>query len=70
MNAEQIIAELGGRAAVADALGRPVNTVVYWERRGRIPSRYWPKIVDLASGRDQCGVTAETLISHDRSAAA
>ncbi|MAM13050.1 MAG: hypothetical protein CML23_21880 [Rhizobiaceae bacterium] len=51
--AEKVIARFGGLTATARALsehgtGVPVTTVQGWKTRGRIPERYWARLVDAA----------------------
>jgi hypothetical protein len=64
MDAQAIIAALGGREAVAAATASKPNTVIYWERRGRIPASHWEPLIELASKRDRCGVTLSVLAAH------
>ena len=52
---------LGGRKAVAEALGIGLNALANWRARGGIPPRHWPALVDLARARGIEGVTWDTL---------
>ena len=64
MDAAQIISELGGRAVVASATDAEINSVVYWERRKRIPPKRWPAILDLAKSRGAKKINHALLIKH------
>ena len=52
MDIGAVIDSLGGPSSVAKALGLPnASTATYWTRRGSIPVRYWPALIDFAAER-------------------
>jgi hypothetical protein len=61
MDIANIITALGGRAPVASETGTESNTVVYWERRGRIPPRHWSAIIKMAANAGREDISLETL---------
>jgi hypothetical protein len=63
MDATEIIAALGGKAAVAAETGADLNTVTYWERRKGIPAKHWPTLISMAD-RIGAKVTPEVLLQH------
>ena len=69
MDASTIIKTLGGRAKVAEATKSDPNTVLYWERRGRIPSRHWPALISVAELQQIQAINAQVLVSHQTAVA-
>jgi hypothetical protein len=51
MSVEAIINELGGTAAVAEAVGTNSSTVCNWRTRKRIPADWWPALVRFGEER-------------------
>lgn len=51
MTSREIIDALGGYRVLAVALGQKLPQVHNWTRRA-IPPRFWPQVIDLASGSD------------------
>ena len=58
---EQIIADAGGYQSLASRLGRPKSQVRFWERRKRIPARFWADVADkrVASLRELASLPEE-----------
>ena len=63
MGASEIIEKVGGQAAVAAITDSEPNTVVYWVRRGRIPTKHFPAILRLAQEVCAHDVTHEALLA-------
>jgi hypothetical protein len=63
MSVATIIDELGGTTAVAVAIGVDAPVVSNWRRRGRIPSDWWPALVEFARRKDLSGITFDRLAS-------
>jgi hypothetical protein len=58
----RIISDLGGSAMVARELGvADYTTVASWGRRGSIPVRHWPALLDLAE-RKRVSLSADDLL--------
>ncbi len=55
-----IFETLGGPAKVARILHVGVSTASEMKRRGSIPVRWWPPLIEAGSEK---GVTAETLVA-------
>lgn len=52
MNAAQaVVAKFGGPAELAKALGKGQSTIAYWTKSGRIPAKWQPILLDLATQR-------------------
>jgi hypothetical protein len=49
--AASIIAACGGVDVVSSELPAHFTRVYEWRRTGRIPSRHWPKLIEMASAR-------------------
>jgi hypothetical protein len=47
----RVIAALGGKARMAEALSISPKRVVKWHERG-IPSQYWGEVVDICAALD------------------
>lgn len=60
---------LGGVNAVSRAIGRRYTTVDSWARRGSIPSKVWPQLVNMAQEHKVEGFTYEALAQAHASAA-
>lgn len=43
----KVISDLGGQAAVAEAIGTKRSTVSMWVTRGKIPLRFCPQFCEL-----------------------
>lgn len=56
-----IFEEFGGPAAVAAALDVRNSTASEMKRRGSIPVRHWPKLIEAARERGIEGVDADKL---------
>lgn len=61
MSVGAIIDELGGTAKVAEELGKDQPLVSNWRARGRIPSDWWPALINLAKRSNTPGITFERL---------
>jgi hypothetical protein len=61
MDHASILERLGGAAAVAVALSVPPVRVQRWRMRCRIPSEYWPRIVDLATAQGRADIGLSSL---------
>lgn len=66
MSVEAIIDELGGTQAVADKLGKEPSLVSNWRARGRIPSDWWPFLIEFAKEKRITGVTFDRLAKAQR----
>lgn len=51
MHAREIITLFGGQTTLANLLGKGQTTVSYWAKTGLIPTRWQPKLLDLATQR-------------------
>lgn len=60
MTVDDIFEALGGRKALAQALGVSRHAPYNWRSDG-IPSRHWPEIVLLAAARGVKGVSFDVL---------
>lgn len=58
-----VVQALGGRQVVAAETGVAANSITYWERRGRIPSEYWPDLLRLAAEVEQPEINAPLLMA-------
>ncbi len=56
-----IFEKFGGPTAVAAALEVRTSTASEMKRRGSIPVKHWPKLIDAARERGIEGVSADTL---------
>lgn len=60
MSVAEIIDDLGGTTAVAEAVGVAAPVVSNWRARDRIPADRWAALVDLARSRGK-SITFETF---------
>lgn len=51
VNVQSIVAEAGGKAAVAASCEVTPGAVDKWVAAGKIPARHWPQMVRLGGGR-------------------
>lgn len=58
-----IFETLGGPTKVARILGVGFTTASEMKRRGSIPVKYWPKLVDACASKGVNGVTYERLVT-------
>ena len=63
MTAKELIESLGGYAVVAQRLGIESFNVRQYTYRGKIPVKFWPKIIELAGERNVSGVDAHLLMT-------
>lgn len=49
--ASYVIRKLGGLTRTADELDLAVSTVQGWEKRGRVPQKYWFSMIDVAKDK-------------------
>ncbi len=61
-NVPELFEKFGGPTKVAQILGVGFTTASEMKRRGSIPVRYWPMLVDACRDRGIKGVTYETLV--------
>lgn len=56
--ASYVIGKLGGLTRTANELDLAVSTVQGWEKRGRVPQKYWFSMIDVAKDKGiEIGVT-------------
>lgn len=68
---DPIYAPWGGNAeAMATDIGEPGVKVRQWRNRGRIPTRYWPKIIEKALECRGVELTLEQFVAVDIAKAA
>lgn len=58
---ERVVWELNGPKVLSEALGLHPNAVNRWQRLDRIPSRWQPKLLDLAA-KHGVGIRLEDLV--------
>lgn len=63
MTAKELIESLGGYAVVAQRLKVESFNVRQYTYRGKIPVKFWPKIIELARERDVPDVDAHLLMT-------
>jgi hypothetical protein len=63
-----ILNDLGGPDEVARATAIAPSAVLYWARRQSIPSRHWPKLIDLAQRKRVPGVNPTALLRANEAA--
>jgi DNA-binding transcriptional regulator YiaG len=61
-----MIATLGSRRDLANALGTKLATVHKWAQSGRIPSAWQAKVVDVAQERGESHVTGDWMVEAHR----
>ena len=49
MSANRIIEKFGGQTALANLIGKRQSTVSYWKKAGVVPSKWQPKLLELAA---------------------
>lgn len=49
-----IVNKFGGQSKMAAELNANSSTVGMWKQRGSIPSKWWPKILDVAKKHQIC----------------
>jgi len=64
----RVINLLGGKAALARALGIKPTRATKWHKRG-IPARYWPAVEAVAREAELPDITAATLAAPQQEAA-
>ncbi len=62
-NVEDIFIAFQGTSAVAAAVGLNLSTASEMRRRGSIPVRYWPRLVDAAQKRNLKSVSYDLLVA-------
>ncbi len=68
MNHADILDMLGTLSEIANGLNVKPNTARGWKRRKRIPSDYWPAVLELARTRGKY-ISPEHLMMAERRAA-
>lgn len=58
---KDLVAELGGPTIVANYFAMSKTNAIVWAKRGSIPVRYWPKLMELAHSKE-IELTAEILL--------
>jgi DNA-binding transcriptional regulator YiaG len=67
--ASYVIRKLGGLTRTATELNLAVSTVQGWEKRGRVPQKYWYPMIDVAKDRGEEISLADFLQDHSVEAA-
>ena len=60
---EDVFTAFEGTSNFADALSLGLSTASEMRRRGSIPVRYWPRLVDEASKRQIEAITYDRLVA-------
>jgi hypothetical protein len=60
---EDIFSRFTRTGALADALGIKLSAASEMRRRGSIPVRYWPRLVEEAKSRGISGISYEKLVA-------
>jgi len=60
---EDVFLAFDGTANFADALSLGLSTASEMRRRGSIPVRYWPRLVDEAQKRSIPSITYDRLVA-------
>lgn len=67
----QIISEAGGYKALASKLGLPEGRVRFWERRKRIPAKFWATVAEKrVAGLKELAGTVSAAAGCDHGASA
>lgn len=62
--ASYVISKLGGLTRTANELDLAVSTVQGWERRGRVPQKYWFSMIDAAKAKGETIAVTDFLNDH------
>lgn len=60
---EDVFTAFEGTSNFADALSLGLSTASEMRRRGSIPVRYWPRLVDEAAKRKIASITYDRLVA-------
>ena len=48
---EDLINKFGNKKALAEQIGIVPSNIIFWIKRGAIPVKYWPRLIDLCHER-------------------
>lgn len=68
MSAKAIITKFGGQTVLADLIGKGQSTVAYWAKAGKIPAKWQPILLQLATANGVDLTPADFIASADESA--